>query len=103
MTRLNAENVSTAMKRKVRTHDIKLNPSAHDAQIPNAEAECRDRQHRNEKERGPTTSEYLSHECVSVAVSRSVIATSIKDMPRHAITLTVLTAKVTAQVTACGR
>ena len=91
------------MKRKVRTYDIKLNSSACDAHILNDKAERRECQHRNEKERGPTTSEYLSHKCVSVAVSRSVIATSIKDMPRHAITLTVLTAKVTAQVTACGR
>ena len=50
MTRLNAKNISTAMKRKVRTYDIKLNSSARDAQILNDEAEHRECQHRNEKE-----------------------------------------------------
>ena len=48
--RLNIKNVSTAMKGKVRTHDIKANSSVHDAQIPNDEAEHRKCQHRNGKE-----------------------------------------------------
>ena len=50
MTRLNTENVSTAMERKVRTHGIRLNSSTRDALILNDEAECQERQHRNEKE-----------------------------------------------------